>query len=149
MKHGAAIFRQQPNRSARAPGEAEAVAITVPSERPAEVAEPLAPLSTRPIHAPVLTIFPKTQSREGGGLNRTIRPNPTTRIMDSQPNTNPIQRLTYSVEESALALGVSKPTIYRLIEREVLRPLPGIRHKRIPCGQVRKFASGEDVHGLN
>lgn len=70
--------------------------------------------------------------------------------MDSSPDTNQtkIERLTYSVEESAAALGVSKPTIYRLIAREILRPLPGIRHKRIPCEQVRKFAQG-DLHGLN
>ena len=61
----------------------------------------------------------------------------------------PVERLTYSVEESAIALGVSKPTIYRLIVREILRPLPGIRHKRIPCDQVRRFAAGEDLHGLN
>ena len=69
--------------------------------------------------------------------------------MDSAPKPNPIERLTYSVEESAIALGVSKPTIYRLIVREILRPLPGIRHKRIPCDQVRRFAAGEDLHGLN
>lgn len=69
--------------------------------------------------------------------------------MDQDDKRNPIERLTYSVEESAQALGVSKPTIYRLIEREILRPLPGIRHKRIPCDQVRKFARGEDLHGWN
>ena len=61
----------------------------------------------------------------------------------------PIECLTYSVEESAVALGLSKPTIYRLISRGVLRPLPGLRHKRIPCAQVRRFGSGKRIHGLN
>ena len=60
-----------------------------------------------------------------------------------------IERLTYSVEESAVALGLSKPTIYRLIARRILRPLPGIRHKRIPCEQVKRFGSGQSPHGLN
>ena len=60
-----------------------------------------------------------------------------------------VERLTYSVEESATALGVSKPTIYRLLVRRILRPVPGLRHKRIPCQQVRRLAAGEALHGLN
>jgi excisionase family DNA binding protein len=70
--------------------------------------------------------------------------------METNNETKPsqVERLTYSVEESAVALGVSKPTIYRLIAREILRPLAGIRHKRIPCDQVRRFAMG-DLHGRN
>lgn len=60
-----------------------------------------------------------------------------------------IPRLTYSVEESAQALGVSRPTIYRLIAREILRPIPGLRHKRIPCEQVKRFASGGHSVGQN
>ena len=60
-----------------------------------------------------------------------------------------VERLTYSVEESATALGVSKPTIYRLLARRMLRPVPGLRHKRIPCQQIRKLAAGETIHGLN
>jgi excisionase family DNA binding protein len=55
----------------------------------------------------------------------------------------PIERLTYSVVESATALGVSKPTIYRLLARRILRPVPGLRHKRIPCQQVRRLVGGE------
>lgn len=61
----------------------------------------------------------------------------------------PVERLTYSVEESATALGVSKPTIYRLLARRILRPVPGLRHKRIPCQQVRRLAAGEALHSLN
>jgi len=67
------------------------------------------------------------------------------------PETSPaaVERLTYSVEESATALGVSKPTIYRLLARRILRPVPGLRHKRIPCQQVRRLAAGEALHGSN
>ena len=60
-----------------------------------------------------------------------------------------VERLTYSVEESATALSVSRPTIYRLLARRILRPVPGLRHKRIPCQQVRRLAAGEALHGLN
>jgi len=67
----------------------------------------------------------------------------------SQTAAAPIERLTYSVEESALALGVSKPTIYRLLARRLLRPVAGLRHKRIPCQQLRRLAAGETVSGPN
>ena len=46
-----------------------------------------------------------------------------------------------------MALGVSKPTIYRLLARRLLRPVPGLRHKRIPCQQLRKLAAGETILG--
>ena len=67
----------------------------------------------------------------------------------TQTAASPIERLTYSVEESAAALGVSKPTIYRLIARRMLRPVPGLRHKRIPCQQIRTLAAGETIPGSN
>ncbi len=60
-----------------------------------------------------------------------------------------VERLTYSVEGSATALGVSKPTIYRLLARRILRPVPGLRHKRIPCQQVRRLAAGEVLPGTH
>ena len=65
------------------------------------------------------------------------------------PEAPPVERLTYSVGESAMALGVSKPTIYRLLARRLLRPVPGLRHKRIPCQQVHRLAAGETLHGPN
>ena len=61
----------------------------------------------------------------------------------------PVERLTYSVEESATALGVSKPTVYRLLARRVLRPVPGIRHKRIPCRQIVALVGGNVPPGVN
>ena len=57
--------------------------------------------------------------------------------MNSEPSSLPVERLTYSVDESAAALGVSKPTIYRLVARRILRPIAGLRHKRIPVRQIQ------------
>lgn len=73
----------------------------------------------------------------------------TSEATSPAPETTPIARLTYSVEESATALGVSKPTIYRLLARRILRPVPGIRHKRIPCQQIRRLVSSGELHGVN
>ena len=69
-------------------------------------------------------------------------------VAPDSPSTD-IPRLTYSVEESAMALGVSRPTIYRLVARRILRPVPGIRHKRIPCQQIKRLVSSGEMHGLN
>ena len=54
----------------------------------------------------------------------------------------PVESLTYSVTETATVLGVSLPTVYRLVARGVLRPLPGLRHKRLPKRQVHAFVEG-------
>ena len=53
--------------------------------------------------------------------------------------------LTYSVAEAAQVLGVSSPTIYRLIARRLLRPLPCLRHKRLPRKQVHRLANGDTL----
>lgn len=54
----------------------------------------------------------------------------------------PCEKRTYSVAEAASVLGVSRPSIYRLIARRVLNPVPGLRSKRIPMKQVRRLADG-------
>jgi excisionase family DNA binding protein len=51
----------------------------------------------------------------------------------------PLETLTYSVTETARALGVSLPTVYRLIARRLLKPLPGLRHKRVSKRQVLAY----------
>ena len=51
----------------------------------------------------------------------------------------PLETLTYSVTETARVLGVSLPTVYRLIARRLLKPLPGLRHKRVSKRQVLAF----------
>jgi excisionase family DNA binding protein len=60
----------------------------------------------------------------------------------------PPQKLTYSAAEAAALLGVSRPTIYRLIARRVLIPIPGLRHKRIPKKQVHRLEHPKGCTGL-
>ncbi|MBL9194331.1 MAG: helix-turn-helix domain-containing protein [Opitutaceae bacterium] len=67
----------------------------------------------------------------------------------ASPESRPIERLTYSVDESAQALGVSRPTIYRLLARRVLVPVAGLRHKRIPCQQIRRLVNSTELHNRN
>jgi excisionase family DNA binding protein len=50
--------------------------------------------------------------------------------------------LTVSVTDAALLLGISEPTIYRLVARKLLRTLPGLRHKRITRRSLDAFCSG-------
>ena len=54
----------------------------------------------------------------------------------------PAETLTYSVAEAAAVLGVSHATIYRLVCRRILKPIPGLRHKRIAKRQVHTLAQG-------
>ena len=54
-------------------------------------------------------------------------------------STPPLETLTYSVTETARVLGVSLPTVYRLIARRLLKPLPGLRHKRVSKRQVLAY----------
>jgi excisionase family DNA binding protein len=57
----------------------------------------------------------------------------------AQPTPPPLEPLTYSVTETARVLGVSMPTVYRLIARRLLKPLPGLRHKRLAKRQVHAY----------
>jgi excisionase family DNA binding protein len=57
----------------------------------------------------------------------------------AQSTPQPLETLTYSVTETARVLGVSLPTVYRLIARRLLKPLPGLRHKRVSKRQVHAY----------
>jgi excisionase family DNA binding protein len=48
---------------------------------------------------------------------------------------------TYSVAEVASLLHVSRPTVYRLLLRRILRALPGLRTKRITATSVRSYVA--------
>ena len=62
----------------------------------------------------------------------------------SSPNDpNSTEPLTYSVAEAAAALGVSPATIYRLIYRRLLKPVRGLRHKRVSKKQIYALAQGD------
>lgn len=47
-----------------------------------------------------------------------------------------VQLRCYSVEQTAIALGVSKTSVRRLVRRGLLRPLDAMRHLRIPVEQI-------------
>ena len=66
----------------------------------------------------------------------------------AEPTATAREKLTYSVAEAASILGVSRPTIYRLMARRILVPIPGLRHKRIPKRQVRRLGNGADRAGF-
>jgi excisionase family DNA binding protein len=51
----------------------------------------------------------------------------------------------YTVEEIAAILRVEYKTVLRLIERGLLKVLPGIRHKRVPEEELKRYL---DVRGL-
>ena len=53
-----------------------------------------------------------------------------------------VEVLTYSVKEAATALGVSQTSVYRLLYRRLLKPVTGIRRKRIAKKQVHQLAQG-------
>ncbi len=65
-----------------------------------------------------------------------------------EPTVAAPEKLTYSVAEAASILGVSRPTIYRLMARRILVPIPGLRHKRLPKKQVRRLGKGADRAGF-
>ena len=59
---------------------------------------------------------------------------------ESIPSNPPV--LTYSLRETAQVLGVTPSTVYRLIYRDILKPVPYLRHKRISKAQVHRLAEG-------
>ena len=73
-------------------------------------------------------------------MTSEILPPPSAAAQISAPALS-LEALTYSVGETAQVLGVSEPTIYRLVARRLLRPLPGLRHKRIPKRQVLAYVN--------
>jgi hypothetical protein len=50
---------------------------------------------------------------------------------------------TYSVPETAHVIGVSVPTVYRLLARQHLKVAPHLRCKRVLKKSVRAFLNGE------
>jgi excisionase family DNA binding protein len=49
------------------------------------------------------------------------------------------ERQTYSVKEVADLLGVNPKTVYRLLDRQLLRSLKSLRHHRIPRDELARF----------
>ena len=49
------------------------------------------------------------------------------------------ERLAFSVGEVASALGISKPTVYRLLQRGLLKTSKALRHKLVPRSELERF----------
>ena len=75
-------------------------------------------------------------------MHSQFPPDPLASQSATPPAVPVLEPLTYSVTETATVLGVSLPTVYRLVARGILRPLPGLRHKRVPKKQVYAFVEG-------
>ncbi|MFN7138888.1 MAG: helix-turn-helix domain-containing protein, partial [Limisphaerales bacterium] len=59
--------------------------------------------------------------------------------LQAQQNNGPaVQKLAYSMEEAAQALGVSYITIHRLLKRGLLRSSSALRHKLIPVSEIER-----------
>jgi len=48
-------------------------------------------------------------------------------------------RMAFSVQETAILLGVSDKTVRRLISRKLLRPSRALRHHLIPKKEIERF----------
>jgi excisionase family DNA binding protein len=51
----------------------------------------------------------------------------------------PPEQLTYSVKEVAGLLGVTPKSVYRLLDRRLLRSLRALRHHRIHRKELERF----------
>lgn len=51
-------------------------------------------------------------------------------------------RMCYSVKQTAELLGVSKITVYRLLQRGLLRSSSAVRTKVIPKSEIERFLKG-------
>jgi excisionase family DNA binding protein len=60
---------------------------------------------------------------------------------------NGSERGFYSVSEVSVRFNVSKKTIYRLLDRGLLKSSSALRHKRISRASVEKFVADTDSGG--
>jgi excisionase family DNA binding protein len=63
-----------------------------------------------------------------------ITPSPRLPEGDGRPG-----RMCYSVKQTAELLGLSKNTVYRLLERGLLRSSSAVRTKVIPKSEIERF----------
>jgi hypothetical protein len=54
----------------------------------------------------------------------------------------PVERLTYTTQETCQVLGVSVSSLWRLHRRKILMPLTGLRKKRYAIAAVERFLAG-------
>lgn len=56
-------------------------------------------------------------------------------------DTDTVERITYTGQEAAAALGVSGTTLWRWEKRGLIKPVPGIRLKLFSVAELKRFAS--------
>jgi excisionase family DNA binding protein len=56
-----------------------------------------------------------------------------------EPVPKPPSKLAYNTKETAELLGTSTKTVYRLLERGLLKSSVALRHKRIPKTEIERF----------
>ena len=57
------------------------------------------------------------------------------------------RRLMLSVKETAELLGVSQKTVYRLVQRELIRASRTLRHIKIPKAEIERFLEASADQG--
>jgi excisionase family DNA binding protein len=57
----------------------------------------------------------------------------------STPAIQPLQRKAYSIRETAELLGISYLSVYRLIQRGLLKASNALRKKMIPATEIDRF----------
>jgi excisionase family DNA binding protein len=55
------------------------------------------------------------------------------------PVAKPLSKLAYNTKETAELLGTSTKTVYRLLERGLLKSTVALRHKLIPRADIERF----------
>ena len=87
-----------------------------------------------------LTIDPQNLERLISGLQiQTPVPNQSSVPATTTTDKKLPLRLAYSTNETAELLGTSTKTIYRLIERGLLKSSSALRHKRIARIEIERF----------
>ena len=57
------------------------------------------------------------------------------------PQIEPLKnRLMFTVKETAEILGISEKTVYRLIQKNLLRTSRALRHIKIPRSEIERFS---------
>lgn len=52
---------------------------------------------------------------------------------------NPLARKSYTLQETAVMLGISYLSVYRLVQRGKLKVLNVLRHKLVPASEIEAF----------
>jgi len=72
-------------------------------------------------------------------LQQLIAGTPIQAPTPQSPRPSFTPKLVYNAKEAAELLGVERKTIYRLIDRRLLRCVGAIRHKRITHAEIERF----------